>query len=396
MVEATRLAAARRVGLLPALTSMSITTGGLLPAFLTGALALEIAGSYGLTEPQLGLAIAAYFGASLPFLSFFGRIADTRGGYLLMAAGCVPAGASLLGIAVLSDSWHDLVWMLAIGGVGNAAIQPGANRLLASRVPAEHRGLAFGVKQAAIPMAAMVSGLAVPPAAFWIGWRATFAAAGASLVLAAVALEHHRRAEAEPRVARPVHGGRQTRPLVLLGVASCFASAAATTLGSYFVLSATAAGLSLSSAGLLAALGGASSVILRVVLGAAADHGLRSPLTQVAALMFVGAAGYAALAQGSPELMVPGVLIAYGAGWGWAGLLNYGVVRRYPLAAGAATSTTQLGTNVGAMAGSPVFALVVVWRGYSAAWAAMAALAVLAGFIVLRGSRALLASEEEG
>ena len=331
-------------------------------------------------------------GASLPFLGFFGRMTDRRGGYLLMAVGCVPAGLSLVGVGLLSDSWHDLVWLLALGGVGNAAIQPGANGMLASRVAPGHRGLAFGVKQAAIPMAAMVSGLAVPPAASWAGWRPAFVVAGVAMLVVGCLLARHHDADgatAGPGV--PAAVVLRRRPLLMLGIATCLASGAATTLGTYFVLSATRSGMALVTAGSVAAIGGACSVLVRIGLGAVADRGLRSPLRQVALMMLVGAGGYVLLALSVPALLVPGVLIAYGAGWGWAGLLNYGVVQRYPLAAGAATSTTQMGTNIGAMAGSPVFALIAASRGYASAWSAMAALALLGGVVVLRDGRELAA-----
>ena len=75
---------------------------------------------------------------------------------------------------------------------------------------------------------------------------------------------------------------------------------------------------------------------MRVALGWVADRitlGLRS----VAALLVLGAAGVAMLTTGIPSLVVLGTMLGFGAGWGWAGLFNLLVVRRYPSAPAVAT-----------------------------------------------------------
>ena len=69
------------------------------------------------------------------------------------------------------------------------------------------------------------------------------------------------------------------------------------------------------------------------------------------ALLAVGAAGLALLAvPGTPALAV-GVLLGFGLGWSWPGLMNFAVVRLHPQAPAAATSITQTGVYAGGCLG---------------------------------------------
>ena len=77
--------------------------------------------------------------------------------------------------------------MLAVAGVANSVNQPAINLFMADQVPMDRQGLAFGIKQSAIPAAVLISGLALPVLAMPLGWRATFAIC-AGLALAAAGL----------------------------------------------------------------------------------------------------------------------------------------------------------------------------------------------------------------
>ena len=52
--------------------------------------------------------------------------------------------------------------LLAVAGLANAVNQPAINLFMADQVPLDRQGLAFGIKQSAIPGAILVSGLALP------------------------------------------------------------------------------------------------------------------------------------------------------------------------------------------------------------------------------------------
>ena len=81
--------------------------------------------------------------------------------------------------------------------------QPAANLLLARAVPADRQGLAFGIKQSAIPAAAMLGGLAVPSIALTWGWRWAFAAGGAFALMSAVTVPRTVSASEAPKPGTP-------------------------------------------------------------------------------------------------------------------------------------------------------------------------------------------------
>ncbi|MST35344.1 MFS transporter, partial [Acidimicrobiaceae bacterium USS-CC1] len=80
-----------------------------------------------------------------------------------------------------------LLGFLVAGGLANGAMQPAVNLLLARTVDDRRQGLAFGVKQAAIPTSTLLSGLAVPALALTVGWHVAYlVAAGLALLVGAM------------------------------------------------------------------------------------------------------------------------------------------------------------------------------------------------------------------
>jgi MFS family permease len=96
------------------------------------------------------------------------------------------------------------------------------------------------------------------------------------------------------------------------------------------------------------------------------------------------------LATGESGLIVPGVLLAFGAGWGWPGLFNFAVVKTNPGAPAAATGITQTGASGGAAFGPLVFGLLVEAASYHVAWLVSGAIALVALVTILIGRRRLL------
>ena len=77
---------------------------------------------------------------------------------------------------------------LGLAGLANAVAQPAINLFMAEQVAVERQGVAFGIKQSAIPSAVLVSGLALPLLAIPFGWRATFAVCSLGPLAVAVLL----------------------------------------------------------------------------------------------------------------------------------------------------------------------------------------------------------------
>ncbi len=97
------------------------------------------------------------------------------------------------------------------------------------------------------------------------------------------------------------------------------------------------------------------------------------------------------LASGVEALLVVGVLLAFGAGWGWPGLFNFAVVKSNPGAPAAATGVTQTGASAGAALGPLIFGFVVQASSYSTAWMLCGVFALLSLTAILIGRQMILA-----
>ena len=249
--------------------------------------------------------------------------------------------------------------------------------------------MAFGVRQAAIPAASLLAGLAGPSIATTVGWRWAYAgcAARALCVVLLVpgggegGLRHIKEARA---------GDVPLTPLILLALGIGLGSAAANPLGAFTVESAVSAGTEVGVAGLLLALGSAAGVAVRVVAGYLADKMNSGRLRLVAGMLGVGTAGFVLLASGAIPLLVLGVVLAFAAGWGWPGLFNFAIVRTNPRAPAAATGITQTGASSGAAAGPLAFGFVVEGSSFGTAWLLYGALALVAAVTILVGRHMLL------
>jgi MFS family permease len=358
-----------------------------LPGFLVGALALQIRDDLDVSVEAVVAGVTVFFLAGAVGAGAGGRLAERVGAVVAMR-GCVLATAvCLLAAAALTTSLPVLLALLAAAGLANAVSQPAINLFMAEQVPIDRQGLAFGIKQSAIPAAILVSGLALPALALPLGWRATFAACALGPLAVAAALGRSTRhlRPAEERTPAP----RPTGVLVLIAAGAALASAGPNALGAYLVASAVDTGIAEGTAGLLAALGSALSLLVRVLLGARADRRRDYGFAAVTALLVAGAGGFGLLATGTAAPFVVGALLAFALGWGWPGLFNLAVVDSHREAPGAATGISQTGIYVGAAGGPAAVGAISAGSGYPAAWGAAAVFALLgAGLIALAGREA--------
>ncbi len=372
----------------PVLLAVAVATVGVLPAFLTGGLAVQVRSEMDFGTAALGLAVAIFFVTASLASVVMGRVVEKIGAHRAMRVSATGSAAALLGVALFAGSWAGLVACLVLGGLANAVAHPATHLSLARKVPANRQGLSFGIKQAAIPAATLLAGLAVPIIAVTLGWRWAFAggaalALGISLLVPAETLGGVRKLK-EARA-----GDVPTAPLVLLALGIGLGSAAATPLGAFVVESSVASGLRVETGGLLLALGSAVGIVVRVLFGHLADGMSGGRLRLVAAMLGVGVVGFVLLASGSGGLILPGTLLAFGAGWGWPGLFNFAVVKTNPNAPAAATGITQTGASGGAALGPLIFGVVVEAASYEAAWLLCGAIALVALVAILAG-RALI------
>jgi MFS family permease len=365
-------------------TALGVAAGAatVLPGFLVGALSLQIRADLGASLGAVAAGVTVFFSAGALSAGPLGRVTERVGPLTTLRAATVVTAASLLAIAAFARSLPALLGLLAVAGMANGAAQPAINLYMAEQVQTARQGLAFGVKQSAIPAAITLSGLALPVLALPLGWRATTAICGA-LVLCVAAVTTRRRAAASAArgAARPVATVgplRLTRQLFLLAIGAALAAFGPAALSAGLVATAVHAGIPEGRAGVVLAVGSAASLAMRVALGARADRRAAYDFRLVAVLLAFGSAGYGLMATDSQAPILVGALVAFTLGWGWPGLYNLAVVQRYRSAPAAATGVTQTGIYVGAAIGPAAFGLLLAGFGYPYAWAAIAGVALCA------------------
>ncbi|WP_330439548.1 MFS transporter [Micromonospora sp. NBC_00821] len=363
------------------------TVACVLPVFLLGGLAVQMGTDLGFSPAGLGLAVSVYFGVSALASVPSGRLVERYGPALVARCGILLAAGSMLAVAAFARSYPVLVGLLALSAAANALGQLASNAALAQHVPARRQGLSFGVKQAAIPVSTLLAGVAVPTIALTAGWRWAFVAAAVAALTTLAAVP--RQLPGLARRAGAARAGRATAALVVIGAAATLASGAANSLGTFLVDSAAARGLSPGLAGLTLTLGSAVCVAARVGAGWLADRRETGHVALIAAMLLVGAVGLGLLAlTGSVPLMV-GVVLGFGLGWAWPGLMNFAVVRLHPQSPAAATSITQTGVYAGGCLGPLSLGPLAAHLGYPAMWTIAAVAMLLAAALMLVGSRLL-------
>ena len=380
-----------RPGAVPALLqAVLVTTTAVLPAFLVGALTVQIRDDLSLGPAEMGIAAATLFTVSGVLARRLGRFVQSVGASTGIAISAAMATIALIVIA-LADSYPVLLAALAIGGIANALAQPAANLRISRAVSSARLGLAFGIKQSAIPAATLLSGLAVPIIAVEIGWRWAFVL-GAALAACVATWSlirggaHPAHSTPPPETAKPDHG-TPPRALLVVTLAGALAAAAATSLGVFLIDSAVQIGMSPSTAGFVFAFAAGSGLVLRILWGAVIDaHPRRNPYVYMSNLLLGGAVGYLMLTIGSAAPVAMGAWLAFASGWTWTGLLHFAVVRDNRSNAALATGTLQTGVSLGSAGGPLLFGLVVEATDYRTGWfvAAATALAAAALFRVGR------------
>jgi len=362
--------------------AVAVGAATVLPGFLVGALSLQIRDGLGASLTEVAAGVTVFFAAGAIGSGPLGRVSQSLGARASMRAAALITGASLLAVALLASSIWAFLALLAVAGLANAISQPAINLFMAEEVPLDRQGLAFGVKQSAIPAAIMLSGLALPLLALPLGWRATVAICGGLALAVAVAAGRGGAARLAPPGERGAPGPRPSRALVLLAVGAALATFGPNAMGAYLVATAVDSGVAEAAAGVLLAAGSAASLFVRVGFGERADRRGDYGFGAVVALVAGGSVGFGLMAGGTEIAVVAGAMVAFSLGWGWPGLFNLAVVERHRGAPAAATGVTQSGVYVGAAGGPAVFGLAAAEIGYSAAWAGIAGTALLAAFLI--------------
>jgi predicted MFS family arabinose efflux permease len=294
---------------------------GMIPTQLVGTLAIPMRRELGFDEAALGLLVSAraVMGAALSF--YLGRFAQRLGPRRAVKVALLGAGGVGFGVAVGAHTYWVLVALMMAAGAVHALSQPASDLWIVRGVAKERHGLAFGIKQAAMPAASLLAGLAVPIFAVTLGWRWAFAAVGLLAVSIALTIPGQgRRQVAGERGSMDRRGDAPAQAMAFLVVGMALAAGPPNAMTTFLVSALVEAGTAEVSAGLVFAVGAVGGVLARLGFGYLADRSRRPQLPIVIAMLLLGAFGYVMLATMRPGWMVAASPVVFVMAWGWPGL----------------------------------------------------------------------------
>ncbi len=364
------------------------TTAAMIPGFLVAGFAVQIRADIGLTLTSLGVLIGVFFGTAAVVSPAMGRLSERVGWADALRLATILTTISLGGVGWLADSTTLVAAFFVVGGVASSLSQIASNLAVARCVAPSRQGLVFGLRHASVPAAAFLAGIAVPTIALTVGWRWGFR--GAVLLAAIAAVSVPRREEPyiinPPPPADPSASSVPATPmrlLVLLAIAVGLGTGGVDTVAAFIVSYSVEVGVGEHTAGLVLAIGSLLGVTARVVAGWLIDRIRHADLTAVAAMIGTGAAGVVLLNLGGHPGFYIGAMLSFAAGWGWAGLFTFSVVKDNPVAPAAASGVTQTGKYIGAALGAPIFGMIADRVSFTAAWWFTTSVLLIAAGLIL-------------
>jgi MFS family permease len=257
--------------------SILTITVAILPRFLPGALAVQLAESLGIAEAGIGPVVGAFFGMSALVSPRLGRIVERFGWAPAMRIASVGAALTLLLTPLVAESVLTLAAVTVAGGVALAIAHPAVDLGLARCTVGECHGLVYRFKHAAIPAATVVAGLGLPFIAIPFGWQwvyvlgATPAVGAVLLVPLSPGIYEVGHVEAE-KTGKPVIRSSQLSLLLIVVVGAGLGIFGIDALATFLVPYAVDVGFAGSSAGMLLAVGSGLGILMRLIAGWTIDR----------------------------------------------------------------------------------------------------------------------------
>lgn len=366
--------------------ALALTLACTLPAWMVGAMSVQIRQELDFSLVALGTAIAVFRLAGATFSPLLGQVPDRIGALAAMRIAALVAGSASLAIALFATSYTHLLVLLAIAGLSNSLGQTASTLALVRAVKQARQGLAFGIKQAAMPVGSMVAGVSVPLIALTIGWRWGFGLAALFAFAIPLTLPRKPLAPRPTTQARP-DARRGVAALLALAGAMFLSAASAGALTTFLVESGVVAGFSPGTAGALLASGSILAVLMRIYSGVAADRRDGGHLRICAIMIALGSIGFALIGSGTPSIMMIGSALAFAFGWGFPGLFWYAIIRQSQGRPAQVTGILMPGPMFGGVAGPIAFGWLVERLGYGTSWLMVSVWMVAAAGLMMLGRR---------
>jgi MFS family permease len=376
-----------RLGLPVALvTAMTVGTAGQFIAPILGPLFLP---EFGLGRTQLGFLTAVFYAVGAVASPPAGRLADRSGDRTSMVLTFALGGAGLA-VMGLAPGYAAVVLGIAVTGLAAAMANPATNRLVLASYPPGRRGAITGLKQSGVQLGTLLAGVALPPLALAVGWRAALvisgaiAASGALLSLAVVPRTEHAIQRHSPTTDADGGGTQLVLTLCVFAALMGLGIAAVTTYLPIYTIEAL--DLTLTRAGIITGTIGALGIAARLFWGVTADR-LGAPVRVLPILAGGATVGVGLLAAaptvGTWALWV-GAAVFGATAMGWNGVAMLVAMTAVPPArTGWATGRVILAFYLGLVASPIPFGMVADRTGsYLAGWIAVAVAFVGAGITV--------------
>lgn len=366
---------------------LGITAQAAFAALLAGlpALGPALRSEYSLSLAGFGTALGAVtFGGMLTLVPW-GLLTDRLGERLSISVGLTGAAASL-GAASLGGR-SLLVTMLFLAGVLGAVANVASGRAVMGWFAFSERGMAFGLRQAAVPLGGALASITLPALAARGDARVGLVALAAGCFVAAVACAGWLR---EPPSGARSGGGRgplRDRRVYRLAVGSgCLVSLQAAVIGFTVLFLHDQRGLSDVAAGAVLAVIQVVGVVLRIAVGRWSDRvGRRLSLLRRTAGLIAVVWLVTPFLFGAPVgLLIPVVVLAGAITFAWNGLSFAAAAElAEPGRSGTAIAVQQTALFAVAALVPPLFGAAAAATSYRVAfWAAVAG--PVLGWILLR------------
>lgn len=386
-----------RSALIPVAATLAIQALMSMATVTLPVLAPAAASEIGVPVAWLGLFVAMVYGSSMACGLASGALVR-RLGALRLSQLCLLSGGA--GVALIATG--RLAWVVCgalLLGCGYGPVTPASSHLLTRTAPPEHLSMIFSIKQTGVPLGGVLAGSLLPMVVLWAGWHMAALCVAVVCVLLAVALQPLRAGLDADRIpgarisiaslaepARMVVADRAGRTVA---VSSFFFAALQLCLGTYLVTYLTREqGFSLVQAGLTLAVTQGAGIFGRLLAGALADRSGQPARVMGVLGCVMGASAFAApFSSHWPTALLLLLYAAFGtSAIGWNGVFLAEVARRAPAGGvSAATGAALFVTFSGVLTGPAVFAVLVQsGTSYGAAFAIIAAPALLCGVVLLR------------
>jgi MFS family permease len=133
---------------------------------------------FGLNRSEAALAVTVMNAGQVVSMFWLGQATDRYGERAVVSSTMIGMGAAAVMGATLANSYVALLMALFSLGIFYASVQPGGTRAIVRWFPPQHRGLATGLRQAAVPLGTSIAAFTLPLIATAAGWRYAVLAQG--------------------------------------------------------------------------------------------------------------------------------------------------------------------------------------------------------------------------